>query len=46
MIAAAIKQVNKSTMFTKEHKKACEDLDEEERDWELFKSYFIEKYDE
>ena len=30
----------------RDHKKAWEDLEEEERDWELFKTYFIEKYDE
>jgi hypothetical protein len=46
LIATAIKQVNKSTIFTRDHKKAWEDLEEEERDWELFKTYFIEKYDE
>jgi hypothetical protein len=46
LIATAIKQVNKSTLFTRVHKKAWEDLEEEERDWELFKTYFIEKYDE
>lgn len=46
LIAIAIKQVNKSTIFTRDHKKAWEDLEEEERDWELFKTYFIEKYDE
>jgi hypothetical protein len=38
--------VNKSTIFTRDHKKAWEDLEEEERDWELFKTYFIEKYDD
>lgn len=46
MIAAAIKQVNKCTVFTKEHKKAWEEIDDEEKDWALFKTYFIEKYDE
>jgi hypothetical protein len=44
LIATAIKKVNKSTIFTRDHKKAWEDLEEEERDWELFKAYFIEKY--
>lgn len=46
LIATTIKQVNKCTIFTRDHKKTWEDLEEEERDWELFKSYFIEKYDE
>jgi hypothetical protein len=41
----AIKQVNKSTIFTRDHKKTWEDFEEEEQDWELFKTYFIEKYD-
>jgi hypothetical protein len=46
MIATAIKQVNKCTLFTKEHKKTWEDVDDEERDWDLFKTFFIEKYEE
>lgn len=46
MIAAAIKQVNKCTMFTKEHKKMWEDIEDDEKDWDLFKTFFIEKYDE
>jgi hypothetical protein len=35
MIAMAIKQVNKCTLFTKKHKKTLEDVDNEERDWDL-----------
>jgi hypothetical protein len=46
LITTAIKQVNKCTIFTKEHKKAWDELEDDERDWELFKTYFIEKYDE
>ena len=46
LITTAIKQVNKCTVFTKDHKKAWDDLEDDERDWELFKTYFIEKYDE
>jgi hypothetical protein len=45
LMSTAIKQINKCTIFTKDHKKAWEELDEEERDWELFKTYYIEKYD-
>jgi hypothetical protein len=43
LITTAIKQVNKCTIFTREHKKAWEDLEDDERDWELFKTHFIEK---
>lgn len=44
MIATAIKQlVSKCTIFTQEHKKSWEDLEEEERDWDQFKTYFIKK---
>jgi hypothetical protein len=46
LMSTAIKQINKCTIFTKDHKKAWEELDEEEKDWELFKTYYIEKYDE
>jgi hypothetical protein len=46
MMSAAIKQINKCTIFTREHKKAWEELEYDEKDWELFKTYFIEKYDE
>jgi hypothetical protein len=46
LIAMAIKQVNKCTVFTKDHKKAWDELEDDDRDWELFKTYFIEKYDE
>ena len=46
LITTAIKQVNKCTVFTKDHKKAWDELEDNERDWELFKTYFIEKYDE
>lgn len=45
MIAAAVKQINKCTIFTKDHMETWEDIEEEERDWELFKTYFIEQYD-
>jgi hypothetical protein len=46
LITTAIKQVNKCTIFTKDHKKAWDELEDNEKDWELFKTYFIEKYDE
>jgi hypothetical protein len=46
LTTTAIKQVNKCTVFTKDHKKAWDELEYVERDWELFKTYFIEKYDE
>jgi hypothetical protein len=46
LIATAIKQVKKSTIFTHDHKKTWENLEEDEQDWELFKAYFIDKYNE
>ena len=46
LITMAIKQVNKSTIFTRDHKKAWEDLKEDKKYWKLFKTYFIETYNE
>lgn len=43
---AAIKQVYKCSTFTREHRKMWDELDEEEKDWTVFKEHFIEKYDE
>jgi hypothetical protein len=45
LITTAIKQVNKCTTFTKDHKMAWDELEDDEKDWELFKTYYIEKYD-
>lgn len=46
LIKAAIKQVYKCNVFTREHRKMWDDLDDEEKDWGVFKEHFIEKYDE
>ena len=43
MIAAAIMQVKKSSTFTREHRKMWDELEDEEKDWDVFKDHFIEK---
>ena len=46
MIAAAHDQIKNCTTFTKEAKKMWDDLDDDDKSWQVFKEHFIEKYDE
>ena len=46
LISAANRQISKCTTFTREHMKRWDDLEDEEKDWDVFKEHFTEVWDE
>ena len=46
LISAANRQISKCTTFTREHMKRWDDLEDEEKDWDVFKEHFMEVWDE
>ena len=46
MIDTAIKEINKSSVFTKEHKLQWDKLEAEDQSWQVLKEHFIDSYNE
>ena len=46
LIDTAAKQVNRSNVFTKDHRKQWDELDDTDKHWEVYKNHFIECYNE